>query len=107
VGSVVSSIAKARIYGHIVISMKLGVLNNGNPPAPITAAWSAPQCSARAKSTGQQCRRRATQYSIEQFGRPLCYLHGEAKGSGKITPDGKRRIAQAQLKHGYFTKEAV
>jgi hypothetical protein len=86
-------VANARDPSHID-TMKLGTLNNGNPPAPITTAWAAPQCTARAKSTGQQCRCRATRYSIERFGRPLCYLHGGAKGSGQVTPEGKRRIAQ-------------
>jgi hypothetical protein len=42
-----------------------------------------------------------------RFARPLCYLHGGAKGSGQITPEGKQRIAKAHWKHGYFTKEAV
>jgi hypothetical protein len=70
--------------------MKLGTLNSGSPPAPITAAWSAPQCTAKAKCTGQQCRCRATRYSIERLGRPLRYLHGGAKGSGQVTPEGQR-----------------
>jgi hypothetical protein len=68
-------VANAPVPSHID-TMKLGTLNNGNQPAPITAAWAAPQCTAKAKSTRQQCRCRATRYSIEQFGRPLCYLHG-------------------------------
>jgi hypothetical protein len=34
-----------------------------------------------------------------------CRLHG-GKSTGARTPEGRRRIAQANLKHGYFTKAA-
>jgi hypothetical protein len=89
----IAGVANVRSRSHIA-TMKLGTLNNGNPPAPISAAWAAPQGTARAKGTGQQCRCRATRHSIERIGRPLCCLHGDAKGSGQVTPEGKRRIAQ-------------
>ncbi len=85
--------------------MKLGRLRNGNEAAPITATWEAPRCEAKAKHSGKRCRCRATKYSLAWFGKGLCYKHGGAKGSGKITPEGRKRIAEANYRHGRYTAE--
>ena len=34
-----------------------------------------------------------------------CRLHG-GKSTGARTPEGRQRIAQANLKHGYYAQEA-
>ena len=39
--------------------------------------------------------------------RPLCHVHGGAKGSGKQSAAGLKRIAEANTKHGHYTAEAV
>jgi hypothetical protein len=73
---------------------RLGSLKNGNPSGDFTKA---PRCGARNRR-GLSCQQPAM-----KNGR--CRLHG-GKSTGARTPEGRRRIAQANLKHGYFTKAA-
>ena len=68
---------------------RLGWLKNGNPPCDLTRL---PRCSAKAKSTGEQCRQPAMKNG-------KCYWHG-----GKST--GAPRGNQNALKHGEHTSEA-
>jgi hypothetical protein len=39
-------------------------------------------------------------------GKNRCRLHG-GKSTGPKTPEGKKRAAEANLKHGLYTKEAI
>jgi hypothetical protein len=38
-------------------------------------------------------------------GKRVCYHHG-GKSTGAKTPEGRRRIAEVNTIHGYYTKEA-
>lgn len=65
--------------------------------AGLLAAWAAPRCGARAKSTGQPCQRPGEQPS----GR--CYLHGNRGGGPRGErhgnfKDGSRSIAAREHK---------
>ena len=73
---------------------RLGSLKNGNPSGDFTKAA---RCGAKNRR-GLPCQQPAM-----KNGR--CRLHG-GKSTGARTPEGRRRIAQANLKHGYFTKAA-
>ena len=55
-------------------------------------AW--PRCGAFARSTGQPCRRKV---AVGEDGRPRprCLGHGAHVPSGKQTPEGRQRIANA------------
>jgi hypothetical protein len=55
-------------------------------------AW--PRCGAFARSTGQPCRRKV---AVGEDGRPRprCLGHGAHVLSGKQTPEGRQRIANA------------
>jgi hypothetical protein len=57
-------------------------------------------CGAKARQNNHQpCRQPAM-----KNGR--CRLHG-GKCTGPKTPEGKKKSAQANLKHGMYTKEAI
>ena len=58
-----------------------------------------PQCQARAKWSGEQCRRPATK------GKRVCGLHGGCS-TGPKTPEGRLRCAHARLTHGRETADA-
>ena len=51
-----------------------------------------PQCQARAKSTGTQCRKPAVK------GRRVCRTHGGAS-TGPRTAEGRQRCAEARTVH--------
>ena len=61
--------------------------------------WSGQRCGAKTRS-GNPCRRPA--YRMK--GR--CALHG-ALATGPKTKEGRRRISQANLRHGGYTKEKL
>ncbi len=67
-----------------------GCLKNENPPCDLTKL---PRCTAKAKSTQQQCRQPAMRNG-------KCYWHG-----GKSTGPPKDNINT--LKHGDYTREAL
>ena len=71
-----------------------GWLKNNNPPGDLL---SAPRCGARNRA-GLPCRCPAM-----KNGR--CQLHG-GKSTGPKTEEGRQRIAQAQFKHGRYSKAA-
>ena len=71
-----------------------GWLKNGNPSGDFTKA---PRCGAKNR------RGLACQQPAMTNGR--CRLHG-GKSTGARTPEGRQRIAQANLKHGYYAKAA-
>jgi hypothetical protein len=73
---------------------RLGSLKNGNPSGDFTKA---PRCGAKNRR-GLPCQQPAM-----KNGR--CRLHG-GKSTGARTAEGRRRIAQANLKHGYYAKAA-
>lgn len=75
-------------------SPKLGKLKNGNPAAPIERALSAPRCGARCKRTGKPCKAPA-------MANGRCRLHG-GKSTGPKTPEGIRRIKEANTIHGIY-----
>ena len=56
-------------------------------------------CGARTKGTGKPCRRLSC-----SNGR--CKLHG-GKSTGPRTEEGRRRCAEVNLKHGYWSKSAI
>lgn len=58
------------------------------------------RCQAKSKRTGLQCRAPA------MSGKVMCKSHGGAS-TGPRTEAGKRRIADAHLKHGLYTKDAI
>lgn len=58
------------------------------------------RCQAKSKRTGLQCR------APSMSGKVMCAKHG-GKSTGPRTEAGKRRIADAHLKHGLCTKEAI
>ena len=77
-----------------------GKLKFGNPTGPLFGPdWPGQRCTAKAKSTGVRCRCPAVR------GYTVCRVHG-ARGGPK-TEAGKRRIAEAQFKHGRYTREAI
>ena len=57
------------------------------------------RCTAKAKSTGQQCGRPALKASSTV----KCGLHGGGVRSGVQTDGGRRRIIKANTKHGRAT----
>lgn len=69
---------------------RLGCLKNGNPPCDLQIL---PRCTAKAKSTQQQCRQPAMKNG-------KCYWHG-----GKSTGPPKNNLNA--LKHGDYTREAL
>ena len=71
---------------------RLGSLKNGNPSGDFTKAA---RCGAKNRR-GSPCQQPAM-----ENGR--CRLHG-GKSTGARTAEGRRRIAQANLKHGYYAK---
>ena len=71
-----------------------GWLKNGNPLGDFTKAS---RCGAKNR------RGLACQQPGMTNGR--CRLHG-GKSTGARTPEGRQRIAQANLKHGYYAQEA-
>ena len=72
-----------------------GWLKNGNPPGDFTTA---PRCGAKTRH-GTPCQCPAIR------NRRRCRLHG-GRSTGPRTPEGVERIRQAQLKHGWYTKQA-
>src|SRR5277367_2646595 len=73
---------------------RLGSLKNGNPSGDFTKVA---RCGAKNRR-GLPCQQPAM-----KNGR--CRLHG-GKSTGPRTPEGRQRIAQANLKHGYYAKAA-
>jgi hypothetical protein len=71
-----------------------GWLKNGNPAGDFRKA---PRCGAKNR------RGLACQQPGMTNGR--CRLHG-GKSTGARTPEGRQRIAQANLKHGYYAQAA-
>jgi hypothetical protein len=69
---------------------RLGRLKNGNPPFDLTKL---PRCTAKAKSTGQQCKQPAMKNG-------KCYWHG---GKSPGPPRGNENA----LKHGHYTEQAI
>lgn len=58
-------------------------------------------CGARAKQNNHQpCRQPAMRDKAR------CRLHG-GKCTGPKTPEGKKRSAKANLKHGFYTKKSL
>ena len=61
--------------------------------------WSGKRCLARTRKGGQcQC--------PAMKGKARCRLHG-GLSTGPQTKDGKEKVRQSVLKHGYYTKEAI
>ena len=58
---------------------------------------SLPRCGAHAKTTGQPCQHAGN----KRNGR--CWLHGGRSTAAK-TAEGKRKVREANLKHGRLTK---
>jgi hypothetical protein len=58
------------------------------------------RCTAKAKSTGQQCGRPALRASSKV----KCGLHGGGMRSGAQTAEGRCRIVKANTKHGQATQ---
>lgn len=57
-------------------------------------------CGAKSRrNAGAPCK----QFAMK--GRQRCRMHGSSKGP--VTEEGKLRSAQANLKHGLYTKEAI
>lgn len=79
-----------RGYGFVMTGR--GWLKNGNPPGDPSDA---PRCGARTRS-GSPCRGPA-------MANGRCRMHG-GKSTGPKTPEGKAKCAQANLKHGRYTK---
>ena len=61
--------------------------------------WSGQRCGAKTRS-GNPCQRPA--YKTKR----RCALHG-ALATGPKTEEGRRRISQANLRHGGYTKEKL
>ena len=78
---------------------KIGKLKCGGMAAPIDVAWAAPRCQAKSKRTMKRCGAPAMR------GKRVCYHHG-GKSTGPKTTEGRRRCAEANITHGYYTKEA-
>lgn len=58
-------------------------------------------CGAKSKQNNHApCRQPAIK------GKNRCRLHG-GLSTGPKTPEGKKRSAEANLKHGYYTKKAI
>ncbi len=64
-------------------------------PLPSVALWSAPQCTARAKHSGQRCKNPAA------HGCKTCRNHG-ARRPGTV----RRGVAHPQYRHGKETQAA-
>jgi hypothetical protein len=58
------------------------------------------RCTAKAKSTGEQCGRPA----LKSSSTAKCGLHGGGARSGVQTPEGRQRIIKANTKHGQATQ---
>ena len=71
-----------------------GWLKNGNPAGDFRKA---PRCGAK--------NRRGLACQQPGMANGRCRLHG-GKSTGARTPEGRQRIAQANLKHGYYAKAA-
>lgn len=76
-----------------------GRLANGNPAAPIEAAWAAPRCGAKTRA-GTPCKRAACR------GRTRCPLHG-GRSTGPTSAEGLERSRRANWKHGRYSAEAL
>jgi hypothetical protein len=70
-----------------------GRLKHGNPTGDLS---SVPRCGAKTRC-GSLCKQPAM-----KSGR--CRLHG-GKSTGPRTPEGRRRIAEANFRHGRYTKQ--
>jgi hypothetical protein len=69
------------------------------PSIPIFGGrGTAPQCQAKAKHSGEQCRKPAMR------GKAVCRTHGGAS-TGSKTQQGRERCAQAKTVHGWETRE--
>jgi hypothetical protein len=77
------------------IGSGLGRLKYGNPSGDFRLA---PRCGAKNRA-GKPCR-------CPTMGNGRCHLHG-GKSTGPRTPEGKARIAAAQLRHGRRTARAT
>ncbi|MCP3680208.1 MAG: hypothetical protein GY782_08170 [Gammaproteobacteria bacterium] len=73
---------------------------NSEPPPHALPQFNhyVPCCTAKSKRTKQLCRQPAMKNG-------KCRLHG-GKSTGAKTVDGKKRLAEVNLTHGYYTKEA-
>jgi hypothetical protein len=58
------------------------------------------QCKAQSKRSGVGCKRAAV------IGKKVCYMHGGAS-TGPKTSNGRKRIANAQFKHGWYSKASL
>lgn len=72
-----------------------GWLKNGNPPGDFSKA---PRCGAR--------NRRGTPCQCPAMKNGRCRLHG-GLSTGPKTAEGIERIRKAQIKHGWYSQEAV
>lgn len=69
------------------------------PSIPILGGrGTAPRCQAKAKHSGEQCRKPAMR------GKAVCRTHGGAS-TGPKTQQGRERCAQAKTVHGWETRE--
>ncbi|MCP4473671.1 MAG: hypothetical protein GY821_03705 [Gammaproteobacteria bacterium] len=73
---------------------------NHEPPPHALPQFShyVPCCTAKSKRTKQLCRQPAMKNG-------KCRLHG-GKSTGAKTVEGRQRLAEVNLTHGYYTKEA-
>ena len=72
-----------------------GWLKNDNPPGDLSTVA---RCGAKT--------RKGTPCLCPAMKNGRCRLHG-GKSTGPKTPEGRKRIGQAHLKHGGCTKEAL
>lgn len=73
----------------------------GKPPMPpperlFGPTYEGPRCGARRKYDGEPCRNPVVR------GKTRCRIHGGAKGSGQLTPQGRQRQRAAVTKHGLY-----
>jgi hypothetical protein len=72
-----------------------GRLKNGNPSGDFTKA---PRCNAKT--------RRATPCRSPAMKNGRCRMHG-GRSTGPRTREGRERSRQANIKHGYYSAEAL
>lgn len=57
------------------------------------------KCKAKSKRSGERCK------NWPLKGKTICKFHG-ARGGSK-TPEGRLKQKEANLKHGFYSKEAI